>query len=77
MVGWGWGTVARRALADAILYSPVPGCGAALSAGAFPLQPLHGQLALPSRADDDDDETARLVLEREFWSAYLSMNHVP
>jgi hypothetical protein len=75
MVRWGWVTVVRRVLADAIRYSPVPGCGAALSAGALPLPPLHAPPVLPSRADND--ETARLVLEREFWSAYLSMNHVP
>lgn len=75
MVYWGLVTVARRVLADAIRRSPVPGSGAALSAGALPISLLHASPAPSSRSDND--ETARLVLEREFWSAYLSMNQAP
>lgn len=71
---WGWVTVAKRVLVDAVRHSPVPGSGAALSAGALPTS-LHASLALASKVDAD--ETARLVLEREFWSAYLSLNQVP
>lgn len=68
-----WLTAVRQALADAARRAPASGSGAALSVGAFPIQLLQPPPARPEKIDD----AAGLHLEKEFWSAYLSMNQAP